>query len=89
VAHSVPIVVTSHRVLFFGLRRGWLDLVDAPARHDVELVEQQTSTWRGRDDYVDVLVLKVRDQKMKFSFTGDWSARGALAVRALKDGELI
>jgi hypothetical protein len=80
---SLSIAITSHRVLFFGLRRGWLDLVDAPALHEVVLINQKTGRWRGGDDYVDVLVMKVRDDTIKFSFPTAWSERVARAGQAL------
>jgi hypothetical protein len=80
---ALAVAVTSHRVLFFGLRNGWLDLVDAPARRDVELVEEKTGRWRGGDHYVDVLILRVRDQQIGFSLSPAWAEPRAIAAREL------
>jgi hypothetical protein len=77
----LSVAVTSHRVLFFGLRHGWLDLVDAPARRDVELVEEKIGRWW--DEGVVVLTLKVRDQRIGFSIDQRWAERRAIAVREL------
>jgi hypothetical protein len=73
------------------LRPRWvITLIDAPARHEVDFVElipRQPLADANRQ-HVDILVLTVRDQTMKFHCTADrLSDRLAIAVDTLSRDE--
>jgi hypothetical protein len=73
------------------LRPRWvINLIDAPSRHEVDLVEllpRQSSEWLT-STLVDILVLKVCDQTVQFDCIADrWSKRLALAVDTLSKNE--
>jgi hypothetical protein len=82
----LAIALTTHRVLFFGVRHGWLDLIDAPARRDVELVEAKTGKWAGGDEFYDVIVLRVREERIKFSIETRWTQRRAVIEELTRPG---